>query len=56
MNKWDYHVRYLYLTSFNEELNLEGQEGWELIYLEKINTVGQAELDKWFAVFKKPEA
>jgi len=55
MTKWHYCTASSdSLDELLAELKTLGELGWELICLEKINTVTQAELHKWFAVFKRP--
>jgi hypothetical protein len=56
MTKWHYCTGKF---DSSEELLPKGLEplgklGWELVCLEKTNAVAQAELHKWFAVFKRP--
>ena len=57
MTKWEYYTNfYPNLKNLVDVLNSLGQEGWELICLERVNDQLAGEQMKWFAVFKKPIA
>ena len=57
MIKWEYYTD-LYTTASlmdlnNKVLNSRGQEGWELVCLERVNVREEGQQKQWLLVFKR---
>jgi hypothetical protein len=55
MSQWQYHVEKYTLKELADPdyLNMLGEQGWELIFLDRLSGTRSGIQMKWLAVFKK---
>lgn len=55
MSQWHYRVEQYTLSQLEEKSRLDapGEEGWELVYFDKLSRTQTGTEVKWLAVFKK---
>jgi hypothetical protein len=55
MSQWQYHIEKYTLKELADPdyLNMLGEQGWELIFLDRLSGTRSGIQMKWLAVFKK---
>jgi hypothetical protein len=55
MSQWQYHIEKYTLKELADPnyLNMFGEQGWELIFLDRLSGTRSGIEMKWLAVFKK---
>jgi hypothetical protein len=55
MSQWQYHIEKYTLKELADPdyLNMLGEQGWELIFLDRLSGTRSGIEMKWLAVFKK---